>query len=324
MRPEVVGQSDQGQSAGYGFGWKVRYQQGKLVEVEHGGVGSAPNYSRNLILRDMQNRITIAFFARENLKFTRAYKDKIVREMLGHVRGETVSQPGPPRTQLRAQVLAAIERIRMGKEPSISGGSLRSGLLKNAAQLPSPQGVGYYLAHPTRGSNFGSDRLVYGLMMLGAHMRGVFGDHPYHRLCVRDLSGKGGGKIKYHINHQMGLDADLTFFASDLQGNPISSVYTSYGEDGKSTKGERRFDVARNWELVAGIVQNEFFGEIRAILVADPLRQLLLNHANASLRDLPTGERNGLRDTIQRAERLMRQPLTSPHDNHFHLSLKLE
>lgn len=318
------GTLDNGEPVGYGFGWKVRYEQGKLVEVEHGGVGSAPNNSRNLILRDMQNRITIAFFARENLKFTRAYKDKIVREMLSHVRGETLFHSGQPRTRLRAQVLAAIERMRMGKEPSISGGSLRSGLLKNAAQLPDPQGVGYYLAHPTRGSNFGNDRLVYGLMMLGAHIRDVFGDHPYHRLCVRDLSAKGGGKIKYHINHQMGLDADLTFFASDLQGNPVNSVYTSYGADGKSTKGDRRFDVPRNWELITGIIQNEFFGEIRAILVADPLKQLLLSHANAELRDLPFGERTGLRDTIQRAEKLMRQPTTSPHDNHFHLSLKLE
>ena len=141
------------------------------------------------------------------------------------------------------------------------------------------------------------------------------------------MSSQAGGKIRYHINHQMGLDADLTFFATDLQGNPVSSVLTSYGADGKSTKGDRRFDVARNWEVVEGILQNEFFGEIRALLIADPLKQMLLAHANAELKKCPPPEqkadRTELKNLIQEAQRLMRQPSSSPHDNHLHLSLRL-
>jgi len=77
---------DNGEPVAYGFGWKLKHRDGKLIEVEHGGVGSAPNHSRNLVLRYMESRITIAMFARENLKFNRDLKDDLVREILRHVR----------------------------------------------------------------------------------------------------------------------------------------------------------------------------------------------------------------------------------------------
>jgi CubicO group peptidase (beta-lactamase class C family) len=321
------GQLDNGDPVGYAFGWHVVHEAGKLVEMSHGGVGSAPGSSRNMIIRDPRNRITVAFFARENLKFNRSYRSRFAEEIRDQVRDGAASQRDrKPSTKPRAAVLAAIERLKENKQPSVSGGSLRTGLLKNAAELPTPEGVGYYLAHPTRGSNFGNDRLVFGLMMLGAHLQASLGDHPYHRVCIRDMSSQAGGKIRYHINHQMGLDADLTFFATDRQGNPVSSVLTSYGADGQSTKGDRRFDVARNWEVVEGILQNEFFGEIRALLIADPLKQMLLAHANAELKKFSPeqkADRTELKNLIQEAQRLMRQPSSSPHDNHLHLSLRL-
>ncbi|MGB0579437.1 MAG: penicillin-insensitive murein endopeptidase [Limisphaerales bacterium] len=319
------GNLDDGEPVGYGFGWHVVHKDGELVEMFHGGSGSAPTSSRNWIIRDVLNRVTVAFLARENPKFNRSYRERVAKDLRDAALGRTIAdQVSKPDTKVRARVFAQIEKMRKGKQPSVSGGSLRSGLLKHPAELPSPKGVGYYRAHPTRESNFGSDRLVYGLMMLGAQLQETLGDHPYHHLCVRDMSGRRGGQIKYHINHQMGLDADLTFFASDLQGNPVSSVYTSYGADGKSSRGDRRFDAARNWELVTGILQNEYFGDIRAILVANPLETLLLNHAEKKLDQLNSpAERKDLKGLIERARKLMRQPSSSPHDNHFHLSLAL-
>ena len=321
------GKLDDGESVGYGFGWWVVHDNGELIEMSHGGSGRAPTSSRNWIIRDLRHRVTVAIFARENLKFNRSYRENFAKEIRDAAVGKTASlRIQKPRTRVRAQVFAQVERMRKSKQPSVCGGSLRSGLLKNAAELPAPAGVGYYLAHPTRGSNFGDDRLVFGLMMLGAHVEETWGDHPYHRLCVRDMSSKAGGKIKYHINHQMGLDADLTFFATDLPGNAVSSVYTSYGADGKSSKGDHRFDTVRNWEVIKGILKNEFFGEIRAILVSDPLKQRLLRHANEELKRLTSGqktERAELKDLIKESQQLMRQPSSSPHDNHFHLSLKL-
>jgi len=313
------GKLDNGDPVGYGFGWHLVHEDGNLVEMFHTGSGSAPTSSRNIVLRNLRHRITVAVFARENLKFTRSHRTRFAAE----IRDRVVQGEADKPAAVRADVLARISEMRQSKPPSVSGGSLRAGLLKHAAELPGPGGVGYYLAHPTRGSNFGNDRLVYGLMMLGEHLRQTLGDHPHHRLCVRDMSGRTGGRIRYHINHQMGLDADLTFFATDLRGNPVSSVYTSYDADGRSSRGDRRFDVARNWEIVAGILQNEFFGEIRAILVADPLKRQLLTHANAKLRRIPPEKQDSFRSILSRADALMRQPATSPHDNHFHLSLKL-
>ena len=237
----------------------------------------------------------------------------------------TANDDQKPRTELQKQVFAKIEDARKGKRPSVSEGKLCEGSLKNPAKLAAPEGVGYYLAHPTRGTNFGNDRLVFGLMELGVHMREKLGDHPDHRLRIHDLSSEHGGKQERHINHQMGLDVDLAFYATDPKGNLVSSVWTSYGADGKSKEGDRRFDAARNWEVVAGIVENRYFGEIRAILISDPLKEKMLAHANKQLKSTSDRQkRAALAVIIEKAEKLLRQPKSSPHDNHFHLSLSLK
>ncbi len=228
------------------------------------------------------------------------------------------------RANLKKQLTAKIERLQKSKKPSISKGRLTEGTLAHPAELAAPEGVGYYLSHPIRRTNFGHDRLVFGLMALGVHLRGQLGDHPDHRLRIHDLSSKAGGKQKRHINHQMGLDVDLVFYATDLEGNVTRSIMTSYGADGKSTDGDYLFDLARNWEVVAGIVENEYFGEVRSILISNDLKRKLLTYANKlaiTLASENSAERAALDVIIKKAEALMRQPESSPHDNHFHLSL---
>ena len=228
------------------------------------------------------------------------------------------------RTDLKEQVSAEIERLRRSKRPSVSKGKLTNGTLEHPAELGAPEGVGYYLAHPTRGTNFGHDRLVFGLMSFGVYLREQLGDHPDHRLRVHDISSKEGGKQERHINHQMGLDVDLAFYATDLKGNVTSSKWTSYDADGKSVDGHCLFDVGRNWEVVVGILRNEHFGDIRSILISNDLKKKLLTHAHKQLIELASEdetERAELEALIKEAEALMRQPRSSPHDNHFHLSL---
>ncbi|MCM8537028.1 MAG: penicillin-insensitive murein endopeptidase [Lentisphaeraceae bacterium] len=226
---------------------------------------------------------------------------------------------------IQKKVSKTIEALQKNKKPSISKGTLRNGTLKNSIELATPEGEGYYLGHPTRGSNFGSDRLVFGLMSLCACLKDKLGDNPHHRLRIHDLSSKDGGKIERHINHQMGLDVDIAFYARDLEGKITKSIWTSYDDSGKSVKGKRIFDTARNWEVVEGIIKNKYFGEIRAILVSNGLRKILLEYANKKLKELPSSnstERRELKSIITKAEDLLRQPQSSPHDNHFHLSLK--
>lgn len=221
------------------------------------------------------------------------------------------------------KVTKTIEKLQKNKKPSVSKGTLTKGTLKNPVELKAPEGEGYYLAHPDRGSNFGSDRLVFGLMSLCSCLKEKFGDHPHHRLRIHDLSTKSGGKIERHVNHQMGLDVDLAFYATDLKGKLTKTVLASYDDNGKSVKGNRLFDTPRNWEVVEGIIVNEYFGEIRAILVSNGLRKILLKHANKKLNALSDSkEKEKLKEVIAKAEKLLRQPGSSPHDNHFHLSLK--
>ena len=80
------GTLDNGEKVNYGFGWKLAFDDEELIEIYHGGVGSRPGSSRNFVLRDLRHRITVAFFARENLSFTRAVRPKFAEAVRDAVR----------------------------------------------------------------------------------------------------------------------------------------------------------------------------------------------------------------------------------------------
>ncbi len=227
-------------------------------------------------------------------------------------------RPSAARQRVESQITA----IRESKPPSQSVGTLRSGQLAHPAELPKPEGIGYVISHPDRDTNFGADRMVFGLMRLGVTMHEHLGDESIHRMLVNEISDPDGGKQKRHINHQMGLDVDICFYASDLDGKPLRARWLSFDEKGLSPAKKLRFDTTRNWLLLESILSSDTFGEIRAVLVSEPLKKRLLNHA-MSLEEKATGvEAERLREHIRRAMDLCRQPKSSPHDNHFHLSLE--
>jgi len=80
------GRLDSGLPISYGFGWQLEYDEDGLKGVRHGGSGSPKGNSRNMILRDLRNGITVAFFARENLKFNRDLRGAIADELHEFVR----------------------------------------------------------------------------------------------------------------------------------------------------------------------------------------------------------------------------------------------
>jgi hypothetical protein len=223
---------------------------------------------------------------------------------------------------VRQRVLAEIQRMHETKPPSRSSGTLRDGLLENPAELPKPGGIGYFIHHPDRDTNFAADRMVFGLMHLGLAMHERLGPEPHHRVLINEISDRDGGKQKRHINHQMGLDVDLGFYATDQEGNPVPARWLKFDEDGLSPKKELRFDAERNWVLLESIFENESFGEIRAVLLASWLKEKLLTHAEVVAAEADEAEAKRLKNLIRRAEELIRQPESSPHDTHFHLSLK--
>ena len=75
------GTLDNGEPLGYGFGWRVNYQDKQLVTAEHGGVGSGNTAARNLIRRHFSDQTTVAIFAQENRELGRVDREVLVTEI---------------------------------------------------------------------------------------------------------------------------------------------------------------------------------------------------------------------------------------------------
>ena len=73
--------------------------------------------------------------------------------------------------------------------------------------------------------------------------------------------------------------------------------------------------------LVESILENENFTEIRAILIADWLKEMLFQRAEKLEKDANAPQSARLRKLIRQGTDLIRQPPSSPDDNHLHLSL---
>lgn len=81
------GTLDDGTPVGYGFGWYVTHENGELVEMTHTGGGSPPGNARNVVLRDLRHRLTVVFFSRENVQYTREIRNQIAGEIRDAARG---------------------------------------------------------------------------------------------------------------------------------------------------------------------------------------------------------------------------------------------
>ncbi|MCM8534093.1 MAG: penicillin-insensitive murein endopeptidase [Lentisphaeraceae bacterium] len=224
-------------------------------------------------------------------------------------------------------VLSRINQLSKGKKKSISEGRLADGHLTHAKELPLT-GYGYYVARPERGSHFGNDRLIYGLMVLGAYLHDELGCDENNKLRVNDISNEFGRKLKSHVNHQMGLDVDLSLFAKNQKGENLNSAWITFDENGLSRAKIRVFDDARNWEVVRGILVNPVFGEIRSLYISNPLKSRMIKYAKSQYEEMPSltskqkSQKKEFKALIEKANSLLKEPKSSPHANHFHLSLK--
>lgn len=138
----------------------------------------------------------------------------------------------------------------------------------------------------------------------------VAGRWPGSQLFAGDISAKEGGDIRHHASHNSGRDADLTFYLRSPSGAMADNPEMErLGRDG-STEAGLIFDDARNWELVAALLQNPNV-QVQWFFVANHLRERMLRYA----------ERSGAESRlIQRARITMRQPGdSSPHADHFHV-----
>jgi penicillin-insensitive murein endopeptidase len=144
----------------------------------------------------------------------------------------------------------------------------------------------------------------------------VAGERPGATLVVGDLSTPtGGGPLAPHFSHRSGVDADLLFYVTTLDGAPVQSPgFIHIGADGLAHDETHhrwlRFDVEREWLLVKTLLMDSE-ARVQWIFVSDVVHALLVDWALA---------RGDSLDAIRRADDVMLQP--SPggvHDDHIHV-----
>ena len=199
------------------------------------------------------------------------------------------------------------QHIRLGQ----SVGSPTDGHLIGGTHLLEAPYVRVLPAYANDDAQWGLGSLV---SLIDWSARAVRRQFPDAVLSVGHLSRRGGGDIDRHASHESGRDADLSFYIKNQTNHPLYSDHmVSFRGDGTAPSWPwAAFDDAKNWALVAGIVQ-EPFAHVTYIFVASPLRARLL--AYAAHIGAPPAIRN-------RAAELMVQPHGSlPHDDHFHVRI---
>ncbi len=205
---------------------------------------------------------------------------------------------------------------------SVSVGRADRGVLRGGRALPLA-GPGYVVpaTWAMRNTNYGTDELVGAIERAAAK---VTAELPGAVLGVGDLSRRGGGDMSFHRSHEAGRDADLIFYSVDDAGAPLPPAdampryrgwrlrghepYESHGPIGR-----RRFDVARNWALVAALLSDETI-DVEYLFVSERLRDALIEHAVAS---------GAPDDLVWKARRALKQPRGfPPHDDHLHLRIR--
>jgi murein endopeptidase len=101
----------------------------------------------------------------------------------------------------------------------------------------------------------------------------------------------------------------------DAAGKPVRPLdFVAFDRNGFSVDPPMayRFDVARNWAVVAALLTSDR-AEVQWIFVAEHLKRLLLEGARAA------GARPAL---VARARQVLRQPGAKSHWDHFHVRVR--
>lgn len=194
-----------------------------------------------------------------------------------------------------------------GRSRSRAVGQPTRGSLRNAVGLEQSEDL--FIKRSSLDHRFGTFEVVTALRETAAAVARAF---PGSRLTVGDLSRRRGGRIRPHRSHRRGLDADVGFFVVDAQDAPLTvRSFVRVGPDGADEAGSgARFDTARNWALVAALLEQPH-APVQYLIVARPLEQLLLAHAES------IGARPEL--VAAAAEALYQSSRGARHDNHFHV-----
>jgi len=141
-------------------------------------------------------------------------------------------------------------------------------------------------------------------------------ERPGGNLSVGDLSERsGGGPALPHFSHRSGVDADLLFYVTTLEGIPVDSPgFVHFGADGIARDEAHgrwlRLDLERQWLLVRALLDDPE-ARIQWIFVSDVVQAMLLEWALAH---------GDAAEIIRRAQTVMLQPNPGGvHDDHLHV-----
>ena len=202
---------------------------------------------------------------------------------------------------------------RPTNEPPASRGRPAHGRVEGALALAESSSVRVLpKRHKSRCLNWGTPRLVAALARAGRDVqKRVEGSPP---LGVGNIGrARGGSLVPYSRSHQAGRDCDLAFYALDASGPVAVEDLEHYDAKLRGREGALRFDVPRNWALVASLLGDERI-ELEWLFVSDELKAALLAHATR-IKAAP--------GVIDAAREKLHQPSDAPpHDDHFHLRLR--
>lgn len=202
---------------------------------------------------------------------------------------------------------------RPTKGESASQGRPSRGRVDGAVQLTESGAVRVLpRRHRERCTAWGTPRLVGALERAGRVVQRTVKDSP--ALGIGNIGRPRGGSLApYSKSHQAGRDADLAFYVLDAHGPVAAEDLEHFDGSLRSPDGALRFDVARNWALVAALLEDDSV-EVKWLFVSNALRARLLAHARQMSADPAL---------LRRAEACLHQPSDAPpHDDHFHLRIR--
>lgn len=183
------------------------------------------------------------------------------------------------------------------------------GRLENATNIYSYQlkvaDAGFRFVYPKRATYFGTDDMLAALVSIGqfnkAHVNGYVNN-------VGDVSREKGGQLGSHSSHQMGIDADISYYFDD------ASKQKGLDEAVVSSKPVKSFMEEEQWEMFKSLTEKNI---VTFIFVDSVIKKDLCQLA-ARKGEVKPG------DTTSVAFKTLRLLNTSApgHDDHFHLRLK--
>lgn len=199
------------------------------------------------------------------------------------------------------------------KDPAASHGKPARGSVDGAVALTESGAVRVLpKRHRVRCLSWGTPRLIGALEAAGRAVQQRVEGSP--ALGVGNIGrARGGSLAPYSKSHQAGRDCDLAFYRLDARGPVAAEDLDHFDASLKSPDGALRFDVARNWALVAALLEDEHI-EVKWLFVSDALKAALLAHARKVKAD-PALVRVA-------SERLHQPSDAPPHDDHFHLRVR--